>query len=132
MHELLTALALALTALSGTLAEPVTYGEIREVETPAIATLHPELVPICTCESGQGTGKPQHFNIQTGEVLRGVVNPQDIGMCQINLKYHQAAAERMGLDVFKEEDNIAYANWLFEQEGSTPWNWSKPCWGNGS
>ena len=87
-----------------------------------------ELVKICACESGQGTGKPQQFNISTGEVLRGVKNPKDIGACQINLFWNGAIAEKMGLDIFKESDNIIFANWLYGQQGSKPWSWSKNCW----
>lgn len=86
-------------------------------------TLNPILIPICTCESGL-----HHFEADGITVKRGRVNPNDVGICQINLTYHQAQAEKMGLDLLKEEDNIKYANWLYEQSGTTPWNWSKSCW----
>lgn len=116
--------------------EPVEVIQITNEELPTLEEIDPidilrqELVPICTCESGQGTGRPQHFNIETGEVLRGYYNDQDIGMCQINLKYHGERLEELGLDPFNELDNVSYANMLYEEEGNTPWKWSEGCWGN--
>lgn len=86
--------------------------------------LLPELIPVCTCESG---GK--HFT-ESGEVIRGRVNKNDIGLCQINLDYHQLKAEKLGLDLFKENDNIIYANHLFTEQGYEPWSASKSCWQN--
>ena len=93
-------------------AEPV----VEKVE------LRKELISICTCESGLKQFKSD------GSVVRGIVNNQDIGMCQINLTHHGDMAEKLGFDVFTEEGNIKYSNWLYEQQGSTPWNWSKSCW----
>lgn len=101
--------------------------EKDEPETNLV--LNPLLKPVCACESvGNRYGEPRQFN-SDGTVIRGVINNQDIGMCQINLTYHGKAAEKMGIDLFTEQGNIRYANWLFEQSGYTPWNWSKPCWG---
>ena len=94
--------------------------------------LNPSLVPICTCESGQGSGEPQHFDLKTGGVLHGKINPNDIGMCQVNVEPrngHIQAATKMGLDVYTENGNIQYSNWLYREYGLTPWNSSKSCWG---
>lgn len=101
-----------------------------EIKTIAIKpVLRKELVPICSCESKQGKkGKPTHFEKDGKTVLRGKINPLDIGMCQINLRWHGEAAKKKGLDLFKEEDNITYANHLYAKQGSQPWNWSKACW----
>lgn len=96
-------------------------------ETDVKPTLDPALVPICTCESGRGVGHPVQFNAD-GSVRRGLVNPQDVGMCQINEHYHLAAAQALGMDIYTEVGNIEYANYLYEHEGTTPWNWSKSCW----
>lgn len=110
-------------------------GQIDPIATSTLhvkPTLNPALVPICTCESGQSTGKPQQFNVKTGGVLHGKQNPNDIGMCQINIQPqngHLVASTKMGLDVFTEDGNIEYANYLYSKSGSTPWNWSKHCWG---
>lgn len=87
-------------------------------------TLHPNLVPICRCESGLN-----QFEADGITVLRGRVNPLDIGICQINLKYHGEAAERLQYDLFTLEGNIRYANHLYTAQGATPWKWSAPCHG---
>lgn len=95
--------------------------------------LLPELYPICACESsksGKKTGTPRQFN-SDGTVKRGKINPNDIGMCQINTEPrngHLVQAKKLGFDVFTEEGNINYANWLYKKKGSQPWNWSKDCW----
>lgn len=91
-------------------------------------TLNPALKRVCACEStGNPNNEPRQFNAD-GSVLRGVENPLDIGMCQINLHYHQSDAEKMGVDLFTEQGNIEFANALYARQGLTPWNWSKKCW----
>ena len=96
---------------------------IVEPETKQEIIIPEELQKIFNCESGN-----THYEKDGVTVLRGKLNNQDVGIAQINLYYHQKQAEEMGLDLFKEEDNIKYALWLYEKEGNTPWNWSKPCW----
>ena len=86
--------------------------------------LYPVMENICTCESG----KQFHPD---GTVVKGVVNPLDIGMCQINLKYHGEAAESLGFDVFTEVGNIRYTNYLYDQQGAQPWYLSRSCHGIG-
>ena len=81
-----------------------------------------QLKRICKCESG-GT----HYD-KNGDVLRGRVDPDDIGICQINLRYHQATAESLGLDVFKYQDNITYAWIEYRKNGTQPWVKSQFCW----
>ena len=101
----------------------------REGQEPK-TTLYPELVPVCSCESmGRPDRKPRHYEEDGVTVLRGKINPLDVGACQINLKYHEQAATSMGLDLFKEEDNYAYANYLYDQQGFKPWSWSAHCHG---
>jgi len=95
-------------------------------ETP---DLYPLLKRICSCEStGRPDREPQQFD-KNGVVIRGKINPLDTGMCQINSAYHGDAAEKMGLDLDTEYGNATYAIYLFDTQGSTPWNWSKGCWG---
>lgn len=95
---------------------------------PVEAVLLKELVPICACEStGSKYKTPTHYEAD-GTVKRGKINKLDIGICQINLKYHESSATKMGLDLFKKGDNITYANYLYKKQGSTPWNWSRECW----
>lgn len=100
------------------------------IEPPLLEVpeLYPALKRICSCESnGNPNGEPRQFNVD-GSVLRGRINPADVGMCQINLKYHEAQAKSMNLDLFTAYGNATYANWLYEQDGDKPWNWSKKCW----
>lgn len=60
--------------------------------------------------------------------LRGVHNPSDVGLFQINEVYHLEKSKELGFDIYTAEGNIEYALWLLEKEGTKPWNWSKPCW----
>ena len=96
-----------------------------------ITKLVPELIPVCACEStGKWNGTPTQFD-KNGKVLHGKVNPNDIGMCQINMEArngHLARTKQLGLDVYTEEGNIAYANYLYSQNGLKDWGWSKHCW----
>lgn len=64
-----------------------------------------------------------------GSVHRGVVNNKDVGLMQINEYYHLDTAEKLGLDIYTIQGNVAYARYLFEKEGTTPWLSSSPCWG---
>lgn len=70
----------------------------------------------------------RQFN-SDGSVLRGKQNPDDVGVFQINEKYHLSRSQALGLDIETSADNISYAMYLMKKEGAKPWNWSKPCWG---
>lgn len=99
------------------------------IATSSPIVLNSNLIPVCTCESGQGTGKPQQFNINTDAVLHGVVNSKDIGLCQINEYWNGKEAEDLGFDIYTEEGNILMANHMYEVLGFKPWSSSKACWG---
>jgi hypothetical protein len=103
--------------------QEITVEEVIEVVEPIVVVpgIPWQLKEIARCESG-GT----HYKAD-GEVVRGRVNPLDIGKYQINLKYHQATAEKMGLDLFDEADNEAYALHLYKTQGAQPWSASNPC-----
>jgi len=83
----------------------------------------PILAEVAWCESHF-----THTNPHTGEVLRGHINGSDVGVMQINEYYHLETAKRMNLDIHRIEDNVRYARFLYEQEGTRPWNASKHCW----
>lgn len=51
------------------------------------------------------------------------------GIFQI-MKVHDARAERLGVSRLTPEGNIKIAISLFEEQGTTPWNASKHCWGS--
>lgn len=94
--------------------------------------LRSELVRVCSCES---TGNPNsdptkyHYESDGVTLLTGRVNPADKGMCQINMDAHGSEIERLGLDIFKSEDDyIEYTNRLYDTQGLAPWRYSKHCW----
>ena|SRR3990167_10105423 len=129
LSQKLTKLAIILALLSSNL-EAVIPSRVIELkvenkpmEVAKIEELSPILGKIAYCES-----RNRHFN-EKGEVLRGVVNPKDIGLFQINEFYHGDKAKELGLDIYTEEGNIAYAKWLYEEQGLSPWKWSRDCWG---
>lgn len=78
---------------------------------------------IAYCES-----KGKHFN-EDGLVTRGV-NKHDVGKYQINVRYWQEFADKLGHDIYTEEGNEAMALVLYERYGTEPWNSSKKCWSN--
>ena len=65
-----------------------------------------------------------------GSVIRGVVNSKDVGIFQINEKYHLSDSQKMGMNIHSVEGNMKYAKHLYDTQGTRPWNSSKPCWGN--
>ena len=83
----------------------------------------PILADIAWCES-----RIRHVD-KDGDILRGVVNSKDIGVMQINTRYHEEQAEVLNLDLHTLDGNLAYAKHLYEKEGTKPWASSKACWG---
>ncbi|MDD5068279.1 MAG: hypothetical protein PHS53_01265 [Candidatus Pacebacteria bacterium] len=99
--------------------QPVTLeAHVREVfeDTPILAE-------VARCES-----QFRQFGTD-GKIIRGKVNAHDIGVMQINEGYHAEQAEKLGLDLYTLDGNIAYAKVLYEKEGTKPWKASQPCWG---
>lgn len=82
----------------------------------------PEMVAIAECESGL-----RQFTAG-GNVLRGGLGNQMIGLFQLHEKYHRSAAQVLGLNIETLFGNIAYAKHLFQRKGSAPWISSAPCW----
>jgi hypothetical protein len=82
----------------------------------------PIMVSIAKCES--------HFRQydRNGAVYRGVVNNKDVGVMQVNEYYHAEAAKKLNLNLWTLEGNTAYARYLYEKEGTTPWLSSSACW----
>jgi hypothetical protein len=64
----------------------------------------------------------------TGTIVR---NPQSsaVGVFQIMDSVHSEVAANLGLDIYTTQGNLAYARYLYEHEGTAPWNASKACWG---
>ena len=82
----------------------------------------PILLEIAKCES---TLRQQTL---TGKVVRGEVNPSDVGLMQINEDYHQKEAINLGYDIHSLYGNMAFAKPLYEREGLRPWLSSAKCW----
>jgi hypothetical protein len=79
---------------------------------------------IARCES-----QFRQVDVKTGEVLRGVHNPKDAGVFQINETFHLEDSKKLGFDIYTLEGNVGYAMYLLKKDGPRHWNWSKPCWG---
>ena len=82
----------------------------------------PVMADIAKCES-----RFRHFG-KDGHVLRGEVTPQDIGVMQVNEYFHGTTAEKLGIDIYSIEGNVAYARYLYEKDGTIPWASSAKCW----
>lgn len=65
---------------------------------------------------------------ENGNLVHGEINKGDIGVMQINRYYHTAVAKKLGFDLATLDGNMAYAKWLYEREGTSPWLSSEKCW----
>ena len=82
----------------------------------------PIMKKIAMCESND-----QHYT-SSGQVLTGKIDSRDIGRYQINKGYWQAEAASLGYDIYTEAGNEAFAVYLYNKQGTRPWNSSKSCW----
>jgi len=86
----------------------------------------PILVEIARCESNY-----RQYD-KDGLVVKGRVDSADIGVMQINERYHALTADKLGLDLHTITGNIAYAKYLYDKEGTKPWSASEKCWSIGN
>ncbi len=84
----------------------------------------PLLAEISRCESTF-----RQFD-RDGNVIRGKVNSDDIGIMQINKYYHEEDSVKLGFDIYTIDGNLGYARWLYNKYGDKPWVSSSPCWGS--
>ncbi len=77
----------------------------------------PIMLKVMKCEGGYDIDAHNPIN-----------NSHDRGLFQISTKYHGARVKALGLDMNNPIDNIHYAKILYDEQGLTPWKWSKPCW----
>ena len=82
----------------------------------------PIMAEVARCES-----RFKQFDTD-GSIHRGVVNNKDLGVMQVNEHYHGKMADKLGLDLYTIQGNVAYAKYLYEKEGTRPWASSSPCW----
>jgi hypothetical protein len=82
----------------------------------------PIMAEIARCES--------RFT-QFGKDGQVVKNPTStaVGVFQIMASIHDTFADqKLGLDIWSLQGNAAYARYIYERQGTVPWNSSKPCW----
>ncbi len=123
-------LAIALTLLSTVLAAQTP----SPLPPASIWDGYAQLKRICAAESNYDPTSEPRQRLPDGSLLwgwqDGKIIKRDIGACQINLKVWGTTASAMGLDVVNsEDDNIAFAKWLYDRYGWKPWSASKGDWG---
>lgn len=81
---------------------------------------------IAFCESSN-----RHYtDPQNKTVIRGLKNSSDVGLFQINEKYHLEKSRELGYNIYDLDGNIDYAMWLMSNEGTRHWRYSQGCWQN--
>ncbi len=112
--------------MAAALDEQSLYISPRKVEAAVKAYFKdiPLMASIALCESHY------HQFSSNGNVYRGSINTRDVGVMQINEKYHLRTSKKMGLDIYTLKGNMAYARYLYNSQGSDPWISSSPCWGD--
>lgn len=80
----------------------------------------PVMISIAQCES-----KFHQYDLQ-GNILTSITD--DIGVMQINAHHHASEAEDLGYDLTNLQDNMAFARYLYEAQGTDPWLSSARCW----
>ncbi len=130
---------MAVTSIGATVPTETAYGRIVntsgvEEQAPKLRTNTeqivrsyfediPVMIQIARCES------TFRHTLEDGSVLKGVVDPADTGVMQINKRYHEKTAATMNLDLNDIQENMAYARHLYETQGTQPWSASSSCWG---
>ncbi len=136
MIELTSAVVLLVSSLYGpantALAQDVASSDNTETKVENPVTLEqyvqdyfketPILAKIAKCES-----RYNQFNSK-GSVLRGEIVPEDVGLMQINEFFHKEKATELGYDLETVDGNLAYGKYLYDKEGTKPWNASRKCW----
>ena len=127
--QLTTSIALALSVVFGAQSPatdtPATLPPVQTVREYVAEYFAdaPIMVAIASCESHF-----KHYD-SNGAVHRGVQNNKDVGMMQVNEYYHLKHSKELGFDIYTVQGNTAYARYLYEREGTTPWLSSSACWG---
>jgi hypothetical protein len=83
----------------------------------------PVLIVIAKCESTF-----RQWDTVTGQPLKNP-NSSATGAMQLMASYHREPASNLGWDIDTLEGNLAYAEYLYDTEGVTPWDASRYCWG---
>jgi hypothetical protein len=115
--------ATATTTASSTIAEnlPLTSVSVEAYVRDYFKDT-PVLAEVAKCESTF-----RQFDSH-GHVVRGKVNPDDVGVMQINTFYHGEKADQLGYDLYTIDGNLGFARYLYGKYGSDPWVHSSKCW----
>ena len=90
---------------------------------PIIRSKEDVMQAIAECESGN-----RQFDKDYRLIVHHNANgTYDVGIYQINSTWNDVAYT-LGYNTFDREDNIRFANWLYEQQGVSPWLSSYNCW----
>ncbi len=123
-------LTLVAWLMFGSLTYGINYAKGNEVSFVApvfaesVVTNFPILDKIAKAES-----KNRQFGSDGQALIHVNTNgTYDIGYYQINSIWN-AQATKLGYNLSLEADNKAFAQWLFENYGSEPWNSSRATWG---
>jgi hypothetical protein len=81
----------------------------------------PVMIDVAFCES-------TFRHTKDGKVLRGHVDKDDLGVLQINRRYHEKKAKELGYDLYTLMGNLRYGRYLYETQGLEPWKASRHCW----
>lgn len=144
MIELTTSIAFLMSSMYGSIGAPIaeasttvvpaipdaaTTTESQSMDRAAVEAYikaeyadTPILVAIAQCESNFSQFNPD------GTVVRGKVDSHDVGVMQINETYWLDKSKSLGDDIYSIEGNVAYAKYLYDKEGTDPWNSSEKCW----
>lgn len=82
----------------------------------------PVMAEIAKCES--------QFR-QFGKDGKVIKNPGStaVGVFQIMASIHdEFADDKLGLDIYSLQGNAAYARYIYDRQGTKPWDASKACW----
>jgi hypothetical protein len=122
MKTLAVSLLAALCIMPGAAFAQTSAASSTEARVRAFFADIPAMIAIAKCESGF-----TQFNA-SGTVLHGGTGHHMIGIFQINATVHRKGAQALGFDINTTAGNLAYARYLFEQEGTAPWFDSSACW----
>src|SRR3989344_1764246 len=81
----------------------------------------PVMANIAKCES-------EFRQFGASGALHGGMGGSMIGVFQIHEDVHADYAKERGMDIYSLDGNLAYAQHLYEKEGTTPWDSSASCW----
>jgi hypothetical protein len=110
------------TPINTAITNTSTSSIVEEIDQ-VFGTSSPIMVQVASCESGL-----REYDENTGKILRGIVNHDDVGVFQINIDHHQDEVLATTTNIYTAHGNILFAKYLFDQSGLQPWASSKSCW----